>query len=580
MRGLRAALLAGVLGVAGGLVAATPRTPAADAGTPAAAAEHRAAAMLGRAPEQAVRRALEQAARSAPDDGDPRQPRSASGAALAQPGQNLLVNPGAEAGSCTASGYDAMTLPGWQTTLGSPNAVCYGLPGLVPKDLGRGKAYFAGGATGDAAMDQLVDVRAAADAIDAGQVDFDLSGRLGGWAGQNDRVKYGLVFEAGDGTPLASSWVPAVTNTERGKATGFVTRDRIGRVPPGTRQIDVTVEYVWTSGDTTDGYADDLSLSLTAPVSRPALNLPPSNVPKFDHVFFVFMGNENYAQGEAPAGAGHHIVGNPLAPYLNRTLAKQGSLLSQMYATAHPSDPNLLAVTGGSTFGWRSNLVVGEDQVEATHIGDRLDAAGKTWVGYADGMAYQCDTRNRNTASGGYYRPDSEPFMLYRNVVSDPVRCAAHNKSLAQLDTDLASEKTTPNLVWFAADDYNNMKQGGVAAGDRWLSQMLPKIFESPAWLRSRSLLIVSWDQGHDTAYGPEYPNHVATYVLGSQGTVKQGYVSPLRYSDYSLGATICDALRVKTMTSNDTYAQRLIDVWPDSSGGGNPATTISLRGP
>ena len=370
-----------------------------------------------------------------------------------------------------------------------------------------------------------------------------------------------------------------MTNTERRQVTGFVARDSIGTVPPGTRQIDVQVEFLWTAGDTTDGYADDLSLTLTAPIVKPVLRLPPSNVPKFDHVFFIFMENENYAQGEAPAGQRHYIVGNPLAPYLNKILGKEGSLLSQMYATTHPSDPNYLAVTGGSTFGWRSNPIVGKDQIDATHLGDRLDAAGKTWVGYAGGMAYPCDTRYRNSAPGGFYLPDDEPFMLYRNVISDPVRCAEHNKPLEQLDTDLAGDATTPNFVWLAANDYDNMEGGGVAAGDKWLSQELPKIFQSPAWLKDRSLLIVSWDEGHTKAFGPDYPNHVATYVLGSQGTVKQGYVSPLRYTDYSLGATICDALGVKTMTSNDTYAQRLLDVWPTQSGGGNPSATINFRG-
>jgi hypothetical protein len=115
--------------------------------------------------------------------------------------------------------------------------------------------------------------------------------------------------------------------------------------------------------------------------------------------------------------------------------------------------------------------------------------------------------------------------------------------------------------------------------GDTWLSHVLPLIFKSPAWTTERSLLIVSWDEGHRKAFGPDYPNHVATYVLGSQASVKAGYVSPLRYTDYSLGATICDALGVPTMTSNDEYAERLSDVWQHSSGG-SPSAGAAYRRP
>ncbi len=67
---------------------------------------------------------------------------------------NLLINPGAEIGLCTTSGLDAMTVPGWTVTAGSPDSVCYGSVGFprstIPGPAVRGRAFFAGGATGDA----------------------------------------------------------------------------------------------------------------------------------------------------------------------------------------------------------------------------------------------------------------------------------------------------------------------------------------------------------------------------------------------------------------------------------------------
>jgi hypothetical protein len=337
----------------------------------------------------------------------------------------------------------------------------------------------------------------------------------------------------------------------------------------------VTIAFTWTSGDTTDGYADDLSLAISVPVTQPVLAVPKAGiVPAFDHVFFVFMENENYSAGEAPADHGDYIVDNPAAPYLNGVLAYNGALLSQMYATMHPSDPNYLAVTGGSTFGITDDPTVADPSrmVRATNIGDELDAAGKTWKAYADGMAYDCDPTTHNNAAGGYYLPDDEPFMLYADVIDSSQRCQTHNRPLQQLGVDLGSASTTPNLVWFAANDVNSMEDGGVRAGDEWLRTVVPEILSSPAWTTQRSLLVISWDEGHTKAFGPGYSNHVATYVLASQGLVKDDYVSKLRYTDYSLGATVEDALGVGPMTSNDKYAAPLSDIWTSTgTGGGSP---------
>ena len=171
MRRLSTALLAGVLGVAGGLAAVAPTTPAVVAVAPTAAETRAAAdetrsarpielrsagrsncARSSRAPRHAI------PGRGGDSSTDP-APRAA-GPVMAKPGENLLVNSNAETGGCTTSGYDAMTLPGWQVTKGSPNALCYGVEGFVPQSLAHGRAYFAGGSTGDASMDQLIDVSA------------------------------------------------------------------------------------------------------------------------------------------------------------------------------------------------------------------------------------------------------------------------------------------------------------------------------------------------------------------------------------------------------------------------------------
>jgi hypothetical protein len=285
------------------------------------------------------------------------------------------------------------------------------------------------------------------------------------------------------------------------------------------------------------------------------LTAPPSNVPHFDHVFYIMMENENSTANLAPANSGDYIYGNPSAPYENNTLAPMGTVLDNMVATQHPSDPNYIAETAGSTFSLDEDLSAG--QVSETNLADEFNSAGMSWKAYAQSMNGDCDLTN-----SGYYYTDDDVFLDYADDVTPASYCDAHNVPQTQLATDLKSTSTTPQYSWIVANDYYDMEQGGVSAGDTWLSQVLPEIFSSPAWTTQPSLLIVTWDEGYTKSYGPSYPNLVPTYVIGSEGTVKAGYSSSQYYDGYSLLATVEDALGVPRQRSNDQYAQPLADVW------------------
>ena len=108
---------------------------------------------------------------------------------------NLLLNPGAEFGDPSLSGYSSVTLPGWQVT-GTPTVIQYGtqrrLPGLfgtkgllLPKFLsfpqtapaGGDAQFFGGGNVATAHVDSDREPRTR---IQAG-VAFALSADLGGY---------------------------------------------------------------------------------------------------------------------------------------------------------------------------------------------------------------------------------------------------------------------------------------------------------------------------------------------------------------------------------------------------------------
>jgi len=241
-------------------------------------------------------------------------------------------------------------------------------------------------------------------------------------------------------------------------------------------------------------------------------------------------------------------------------------LLTNYSAVTHNSDPNYVAIAGGSTFGHSAGSgaptsnCINTCVFNVPSLGDRADAAGRTWKQYADGANGNCDT----TSHGAYF-PDDVPFYYFPTMRNNPSYCQAHWQPLTQMFTDLRSTTTTPNFVWFAADDCNDMESCGINAGDNWLSTTLPKIFDSPAWTQQRSLLIVTWDEDGNNlpgGFGNGQTNQVATIMAGSPGSVRTGFTSGVRYDHYSTARTIEQALGLTPLTTNDQYATPINDVW------------------
>src|SRR5947208_12922884 len=80
-------------------------------------------------------------------------------------------------------------------------------------------------------------------------------------------------------------------------------------------------------------HATSLPLA-TAPATQP---LSPT-IPRVGHIFEIVMENKSYPS----------IIGSSSAPYIN-SLAQQYGLATNFYAIRHPSLPNYLALTSGST---------------------------------------------------------------------------------------------------------------------------------------------------------------------------------------------------------------------------------------
>ncbi|GLQ96570.1 alkaline phosphatase family protein [Dyella mobilis] len=486
--------------------------------------------------------------------------------AFAADSGNLLMDGNGESGTCTADWSAVNTVPGWTVTQGSPSIVCYSIASFnKPAGGSGGNAFIADGPYGDSALRQNVDVSSAATAIDGGHVTYDLSGWLGGYTVYNGQAVVTATFLDANGHPLGTSaQLAGVNASARSDESGFVAKTATGNVPAGTRSISVLLQFTDTSASYNIGYADNLSLTLSTPVTAPTLQAPASSVPAFDHVFVVMMENTDYSQ----------VIGDTTdAPFIN-SLANQGVLLDNYSGVYHPSDENYLAIAGGNTF-VQGAVYYPNIHVTAQNIGDELEAAGKTWKAYEQGMGTPCNTSNNNDS---YYEPDDAPFINFTDIASNPTRCAAHLFDTTQLTTDLQSAATTPNFAWIAADDYYDGESSGDGSStslqvqNGWLQQTLQPIMNSPAWTEQKSLIVLTWDES-----ASETGNHLATILIGSPGTVQSGTVSNVSYNHYSTGRTVENALGLAPLTQNDQYAQPINDAFIAGTATSTPVLTSSM---
>jgi phosphatidylinositol-3-phosphatase len=192
------------------------------------------------------------------------------------------------------------------------------------------------------------------------------------------------------------------------------------------------------------------------------------------HVAVIVMENKEYG----------HVIGSRSAPYINR-LARRYALATQMYAVRHPSLPNYLALTGGSTFGISSDCT--DCSVGATSVVDQLQRAHLSWRAYMEDLRRPCFT---GAGSDGYAKKH-DPFVYYTRIARDSTRCA-HIVPLTQLYSDERAH-TLPRFIWITPNLCHDLHDCGVATGDRFLLGLVPRLLRE---LGSGGLLFLTWDEG------------------------------------------------------------------------------------
>jgi acid phosphatase len=276
------------------------------------------------------------------------------------------------------------------------------------------------------------------------------------------------------------------------------------------------------------------SSAAPAAASHPAASAAASpattgTVPQPAHTIVVVLENRAFGQ----------VIGSPDAPYLNQ-LAHQGASFTQSYAITHPSQPNYLALFSGSIHGVYSDSC--PYTFNAPNLASGLLAAGKTFVGYAEGLpavgSQQC--------IDGEYERRHVPWADFSNVPS----------SLSQPFSSFPAGDygALPTVSWVIPNLCNDMHDCSVKTGDSWLQANLSGYVN---WaMTHNSLLIVTFDEDDDTQV-----NKIPTIFVGQQ-------VKPGNYSEHITHYSVLATIEAAYGLPRDGEAAKvapITDVWRQS---------------
>jgi hypothetical protein len=308
-----------------------------------------------------------------------------------------------------------------------------------------------------------------------------------------------------------------------------------------------------------------------------------ATLPAVGHVFVINIENKGFRQTWGPRSQ---------APYLAKTLRRQGVLLSRYYGTAHHSLGNYLAQISGQgpshatqidcprftafrTTGAdaRPGQVVGGGCVYPARVKtlvDQLQAAGLSWRGYMQDMKRGCQHPAighldpwSKASKGSQYATRHNPFVYFRSIISRPHYCRTHDVGLQHLALDLRQVGSTRTLSYITPDLCHDGHDatcadggpGGLRAVNNWMRAWVPRILHSPAFRQDGMLVItadesegVNQDSSACCGEGPG-PNARLPGIEGPGGGrigalvlsryVAPGTVSDRGYNHYSLLASI-----------------------------------------
>jgi len=232
---------------------------------------------------------------------------------------------------------------------------------------------------------------------------------------------------------------------------------------------------------------------------------------------------ENHSYGQ--------VVNASAAPYENTVLRACG-LATNYHGITHPSLPNYIAATGGTTAGISSDCSPKPSCFAAgSSIFGQVATSGRQWRSYQESMPSNC-----LLSRSGQYAPKHNPAAYYTAIRS---QCTQWDVSFDAFSADLSNE-TLPAFAFVTPNLCNDTHNCPVAAGDRWLKNVIGSISKSATYRAGRTAIFITWDEGFSE------DDRVPMIVIAP--SVRTGTRSMRRFDHYSLLRTTEEMLGLRLL--------------------------------
>jgi hypothetical protein len=262
--------------------------------------------------------------------------------------------------------------------------------------------------------------------------------------------------------------------------------------------------------------------------SPPPFELPPElpeepGLPEVKHVFLIVLDGHGYEEAFGETST---------APYLAKTLAAQGELLSNYYAVAAGGLANEIALLSGQ--GPTPQTVADCPEYTAI-VPATMGAEGQV---EGSGCAYPAETPTlpgqlaegkmawkayvEDLVDGCAEEPRRNPLLYFAALAESP-ECAARDVGLDRLASDLKVARRTPTVSYIVPNACHDGSEApcapeqpaGLAAAAGFLETVVPKITASKAY-EEGGLIAITFDRAPQEGPSadsssccatPEYPN-------------------------------------------------------------------------
>src|SRR5438128_7179622 len=288
------------------------------------------------------------------------------------------------------------------------------------------------------------------------------------------------------------------------------------------------------------------------PVAQAGTVIVPAATNNFDQFVIVLMENHDLSDIYGPA------------PYMTQ-LADQYAFSQHWASITNPSQPNYIALIGGSTFGVSGDG--NHPNLNDPTLVDIIENSGHTWNAIAEGSGSGCSI---NPDRG----EDHFPFLSYTTITGSAARCAnLHSGGPTDV---VAALNAGTSFIWFTPNDGHNMHDNSVASGDSWLQSWVPGLLTAMG--SKKAALILMFDEAYTS---PPY-----IYMSFSGPATKLAYKSTASYSHYSLAKLLEDVWGGGSLGQGDVNAPSPLEFFgaggppvPDFTLSANPGTVSFIAG-